>query len=273
MEAIRINNGIYTGSAGRKSLFDLEVPTHWNKRLVIFVHGFMGFKDWGAWNLVQSYFVSHGFAFAKFNLTHNGGTPTQGIDFPDEEAFAQNTYSYEVADIAYFRSHIATLVHAEATFLIGHSRGGGDVILHAKQVQTDKIALWASISDIGSRFPTGSELEVWKHSGIRTILNGRTRQQLPQRYSLYQDFIENKTTLTIERAIKALPIPMLVVHGDADSSVSIVEGEALASWSQTYLNIIPGADHVFGANHPWEKQDLPEHLLAVCKRTLNFFNL
>jgi len=273
MGAIRINNGIYTGSAGRKSLFDLEVPAHWNKGLVIFVHGFMGFKDWGAWNLVQSYFVSHGFAFAKFNLTHNGGTSTQGIDFPDEEAFAQNTYSYEVADIAYFRSHIATLVHAEATFLIGHSRGGGDVILHAKQVQTDKIALWASISDIGSRFPTGPELEAWKQSGIRTILNGRTRQHLPQRYSLYQDFIENKTILTIERAIKALPIPMLVVHGDTDSSVSIVEGEALASWSQTNLNIIPGADHVFGASHPWEKQDLPEHLLAVCKRTLNFFNL
>jgi pimeloyl-ACP methyl ester carboxylesterase len=273
VEAIRINNGIYTGSAGRKSLFDLEVPARWNKGLVIFVHGFMGFKDWGAWNLVQSYFVSHGFAFAKFNLTHNGGTPTQGIDFPDEEAFAQNTYSYEVADIAYFRSHIATLVHAEATFLIGHSRGGGDVILHAKQIQTDKIALWASISDIGSRFPTGSELEAWKHSGIRTILNGRTRQHLPQRYSLYQDFMENETNLTIERAIKALPIPMLVVHGDTDSSVSIVEGEALASWSQTYLNIIPGADHVFGANHPWEKQDLPEHLLAVFKRTLNFFNL
>jgi pimeloyl-ACP methyl ester carboxylesterase len=272
MEAIRINNGIYIGSAGRKSLFDLEVPTHWNKRLVIFVHGFMGFKDWGAWHLVQSYFFSHGFAFAKFNLTHNGGTSTQGIDFPDEEAFAQNTYSYEVADIAYFRSHLATLIQADETFLIGHSRGGGDVILHARQAQTDKIALWASIADIGSRFPTGSALEQWKHSGIRTILNGRTRQHLPQHYSLYQDFIENETTLTIELAIKAIPIPILVVHGDKDNSVSIAEGEALAAWCQTTLHVIPGADHVFGASNPWEKPDLPEHLLAVCEQTLNFFN-
>ena len=271
MEAIRINNGIYSGSAGRKSLFDLEVPTHWNKRLVIFVHGFMGFKDWGAWHLVHSYFVSHGFAFAKFNLTHNGGTSTQGIDFPDEEAFAQNTYSYEVADIAYFRSHLATHIQADATFLIGHSRGGGDVILHAKQAQTDKIALWASISDIGSRFPTGSELEAWKHSGIRTILNGRTRQHLPQHYSLYQDFIENEIPLTIELAMKSLPIPVLVVHGDKDNSVSIAEGEALAYWCQTTLHVIPGADHVFGASHPWEKPNLPKHLVAVCEQTLNFF--
>ena len=272
MEVLQIINGIYQGSAGRKSLYDLEVPSDWNKRVVIFVHGFMGFKDWGAWHLVQSYFVSHGFAFAKFNLTHNGGTSTQGIDFPDPEAFSQNTYSYEVADIAYFRSHIATRIQAEYTFLIGHSRGGGDVILHAKQTQTDKIALWASISDIGSRFPTGSELDQWKNNGIRTILNGRTRQQLPQRYSLYQDFIENEHSLTIEFAIKALPIPILVIHGDKDNSVSIAEGEALASWSQTKLEVIPSADHVFGASQPWEKPALPEHLLAVCERTLNFFN-
>ena len=272
MKAIQITNGIYTGSAGRKSLFDLEVPSDWNKRVVIFVHGFMGFKDWGAWHLVQSYFISHGFAFAKFNLTHNGGTSAQGIDFPDPEAFAQNTYSYEVADIAYFRAHIATRIQAESTFLIGHSRGGGAVTLHAKQTQTDKIALWASISAIGSRFPTGSELEEWKNNGIRTILNGRTRQHLPQRYSLYQDFIENEHALNIELAIKALPIPILVVHGDEDRSVSIAEGETLALWSQTMLELIPGADHVFGASHPWEKPNLPEHLLAVCERTLNFFN-
>lgn len=190
MESLQIINGIYEGSTGRKSLYDLEVPLDWNKRLIIFVHGFMGFKDWGAWHLVQAYFVSHGFAFAKFNLTHNGGTSSQGIDFPDPASFAQNTYTYEVADISFFRTYITTRIQAESTFLIGHSRGGGDVILHAKQTQTDKIALWASISDIGSRFPTGSELEQWKSNGIRTVLNGRTQQQLPQHYSLYQDFIE-----------------------------------------------------------------------------------
>ena len=271
MEVLQIINGIYQGSAGRKSLYDLEVPADWNKRVVIFVHGFMGFKDWGAWHLVQSYFVSHGFAFAKFNLTHNGGTSNQGIDFPDPEAFSQNTYSYEVADIAYFRSHIATRIQAESTFLIGHSRGGGAVILHAKQIQTDKIALWASISDIGSRFPTGSELEPWKNKGTRTILNGRTRQQLPQKYSLYEDFQKNESQLNIEVAVKSMNTPILVIHGDQDRSVELTEGEALAAWSQTTLEVISGADHVFGASHPWTKDELPKDLLEVCERTLDFF--
>ncbi|MFM7594798.1 MAG: alpha/beta hydrolase family protein [Flavobacteriales bacterium] len=272
MSALQIINGVYQGSAGRKSLFDLEVPTDWNKRVVIFVHGFMGFKDWGAWNVVQSFYVSNGYAFAKLNLTHNGGTEKQGIDFPDLEAFSQNTYSYEVADIRYFRSHLAGIIQAQSTFMVGHSRGGGDVILHANQTQTDKIALWASISDIGSRFPTGSELDQWKNNGIRTIFNGRTKQHLPQRYGLYQDFKENEHSLSIELAIKALKIPILVVHGDQDNSVLNDEGEALARWSETKLEIISGADHVFGASHPWENPNLPEHLLRVCERTLNFFN-
>ena len=43
----------------------------------------MGFKDWGAWHLVQDFFTNKGYAFCKFNLSHNGGTVENGIDFPD----------------------------------------------------------------------------------------------------------------------------------------------------------------------------------------------
>ena len=88
---MNLKNSIYYGSDGRASLFDLEIPSSWNNELIIFCHGFMGFKDWGAWNLVQTFFVNQGFGFAKLNLSHNGGTVTEGFDFPDEEAFAKNT--------------------------------------------------------------------------------------------------------------------------------------------------------------------------------------
>jgi hypothetical protein len=93
MKAIQITNGIYTGSAGRKSLFDLQDTSDWNKRLVIFVNGFMGFKDWGAWHLVQSYFVSHGFAFAKFNLTPQQLEQSFHIIFGNEGRFACSHYA------------------------------------------------------------------------------------------------------------------------------------------------------------------------------------
>jgi len=64
---------------------------------------------------------------------------------------------------------------------------------------------------------------------------------------------------------------MLVIHGDQDRSVELAEGEALAAWSQTNLTVIPGADHVFGASHPWTKNELPVELQKVCERTSSFF--
>ena len=57
--------------------------------LIIFCHGYKGFKDWGAWNLMAEAFAKIGFCFIKFNFSHNGGTIEQPIDFPDLEAFWQ----------------------------------------------------------------------------------------------------------------------------------------------------------------------------------------
>ena len=70
---MKLSNSTYTGSAGRKSLIDLEIPEKFNGELILFVHGFMGFKDWGAWNLVQQYFTGKNYGFCKFNLNHGVG--------------------------------------------------------------------------------------------------------------------------------------------------------------------------------------------------------
>ena len=36
--------------------------------LVIFVHGYKGYKDWGAWDLMAEKFAEAGFFFVKFNF-------------------------------------------------------------------------------------------------------------------------------------------------------------------------------------------------------------
>lgn len=266
----RIINGIYTGASGRSSLYDLSVPAAWRGALIVFVHGFMGFKDWGAWGLVSDFFVNRGFAFAKFNLSHNGGTIEDALDFPDLEAFAQNTYSKEVEDIACFVQHVTAMIQPKAIFTIGHSRGGGASLLYARNSPPNKVVLWAAISDIGSRFPSGAALDAWEQEGVRVVLNGRLRQYLPQNFSLYEDFQAHESRLHIQQAMESLRIPVLVIHGDQDSSVSIQEGISLATWSGTQLEVIEGGDHVFGAKHPWLLPDLPEHLKIVCEKTAAF---
>src|SRR5690554_5861048 len=97
---MKLTNQIFKGANGRESLIDFQEPDDYEyEDLVVFIHGYKGYKDWGAWNLVQSYFVRNGMAFCKFNMSHNGGTTDEPIDFPDLEAFSLNRYSYELADV------------------------------------------------------------------------------------------------------------------------------------------------------------------------------
>ncbi|TNM51591.1 alpha/beta hydrolase, partial [Streptomyces sp. NP160] len=63
------------------------------KPIVIFCHGYKGFKDWGSWDLVAKTFSNQNLFFVKFNFSHNGGTIDNPIDFPDLKAFSENNYT------------------------------------------------------------------------------------------------------------------------------------------------------------------------------------
>jgi predicted alpha/beta-fold hydrolase len=87
-----IRTEIYTlpGAKGRNMLMDLTFDdAQQNAPLVIFVHGFKGFKDWGTHSLVARYFAEHGFRFLKFNFSHNGTTPEHPVDFLYLIAFSE----------------------------------------------------------------------------------------------------------------------------------------------------------------------------------------
>ena len=268
---VNIINGRYVGSVNRESLFDLSIPIHSNGQLIIFVHGFMGFKDWGAWHLVQDFFTNKGYAFCKFNLSHNGGTVENGIDFPDELSFGKNTYSFEVDDLVSLTKKISS--HFEKVpqiHLIGHSRGGATALLAARTIGAKTLSLWASISSIAARFPTNEELKKWEEEGIRYIQKSRTQQKLPQNFSLYTDFIKNQEKLDLERACKKLEIAVSIFHGEQDNSVDPSEGVLLAGWTTTEISMIKDTDHVFGSKHPWVENELPKKLDELCKKTHAF---
>ena len=274
MKTISLKNQKYNGANGRPSLCDLEVPANWNKKLIIFLHGYMGYKDWGCWNLVQKFFVEQGFAFLKYNVSHNGGTITNPIDFDDLDAFAKNTYTNEIRDFESIMDEVEKIFDDEMpeVCLIGHSRGGGIALLQSRNKLVDKICSWAGISSIERRFPSGNELESWKSEKVRYTTNGRTKQQMPHSYEQYEDFIQHKDRLNIEKYCKESSLPTCIIHGEEDTSVSIDEGKQLANWLNTPLVTIPDTAHTFDSAQPWDKDHLPEALLEVCRITLQFFN-
>ena len=263
-------NQVLTHPQKKPIVFDhyfKEVP-HANPT-VLFCHGYKGFKDWGAWDLVARAFVEAGFDFVKFNFSHNGGTIEDPIDFPDLDAFARNNYSIELDDLDRMITHLGQ----PEVSLIGHSRGGGIVLIKAEEdTRINKVISWAGVSDFKARFQVGSpQFENWKATGIKYIENSRTKQQMPHYWQFYEDFEANEDRLTIERAVRAILIPQLIIHGDADPTVDVSEGERIHSWNpNSELEIISGANHVFGAMHPWSSDELPKHLEKVAGFTITF---
>lgn len=248
------------------------------KEIIIFCHGYKGYKDWGAWNLIAEAFARENYFFIKMNFSHNGGTKEQPIDFPDLEAFGQNNFSIELDDLDTVISWIQNneqyddQINTSKISLIGHSRGGGIVVLKAASDQRiSKVISWAGVSDFASRFPTGAPLESWRNKGVDYILNARTNQRMPHYFQFYTNFKENEASLTIKTAAQELGIPYLIVHGNEDETVTLKEAESLNSWcAESQLRIIDGANHTFGSSQPWEKKSLPEHLSAVYEYTLGF---
>jgi pimeloyl-ACP methyl ester carboxylesterase len=248
------------------------------KPIVIFCHGYKGFKDWGAWNVMAKTFAEAGFFFIKFNFSYNGGTIEQPIDFLDLEAFGNNNYTKELDDLETVMDWIASNehYHYEANLshinLIGHSRAGGIVTIKAEEDnRVKKVISLAGVSDFGKRSSTTGNLEQWKKDGVKYVLNGRTKQHMPHYYQFYEDFIQNEERLTIKRAVSNLNIPYLIIHGDKDTSVLIEEAYQLHKWNpKNQIKIIEDADHVFNTKHPWEYQDVSNKLKKVIEIVVTF---
>ena len=267
------------GAEGRKILLDVYFKSdHHPKPIVIFAHGYKGYKDWGAWDLVAEKFVEAGFFFIKFNFSHNGGTLEEPIDFPDLEAFANDNYSKQLFYINCVIDWILTTKRfiSEADVndlsLIGHSRGGGIVALEAaRDDKVKQFVTWAGVSDFESRFPKGEKLEKWRKEGVYHVENGRTKQQMPHNYQFFEDFKANENKLNIKRAVQKTRKPYLIVHAKNDPSVDVEEAEKLHKWAKrSELFLLEDSNHVFGTKHPWEKADLSEDLASVSQKTIEF---
>jgi pimeloyl-ACP methyl ester carboxylesterase len=263
------------GAKGRGMLMDLTFDDALkNAPLVIFAHGFKGFKDWGSHNLVAHFFAEHGFRFLKFNFSHNGTTVACPTDFADLIAFADNTFTMElddlkaVIDFACGGSGIPT---APWVHLIGHSMGGGlSIIKTAEDDRVKKLVTMAAISSFHHLWSKDIE-EQWRLQGITYVLNKRTGQELPLKVSLLHDLDRNPGRLDIMAMAKLVKQPWLIAHGDADPTVPLSSAKELKeAQPHAELLVIPGADHTFGSSQPYTGTALPPPLHDFCKAAVKF---
>ena len=254
--------------------------TNQQKPIVIFCHGYKGFKDWGAWNLMAESFAKAGFFFIKFNFSHNGGTLENPIDFPDLEAFGNNNYIKELDDLESVLDWISTNtdfkneVDIDDISLIGHSRGGGNVLIKTNEdTRIKKVISLAAVSDIGSRSSINGDLENWRKDGVKYVLNGRTKQKMPHFYQFYENFKQNEERLNIQKAVEQIQVPQLIIHGDKDTSIFINEAHKIHSWNpKSTLKVIENANHVFNVSHPWKEEKISKELQQITKISIAFLS-
>jgi uncharacterized protein len=249
------------------------------KPVVVYAHGFAGFKDWGNFNLVANQFAEAGFVFIKFNFSHNGTSLHAPEEFVDLEAFGNNNYTKELDDlqkvIDWIRSDFPYKIEANVDHisLVGHSMGGGISIIKASEEPVvKKLVTWASISECKTPWSSWSQekLSEWKASGVLYYENSRTKQKMPLYYQLYEDFHNNSNRLDIQSAMQRLNVPVLICHGLKDEAVPVQKAYDLKSWNPGAIMYLVDSDHVFGRKHPWTENFLPQPMQDVLDKTINF---
>ncbi|MDQ1163202.1 pimeloyl-ACP methyl ester carboxylesterase [Chryseobacterium sp. SORGH_AS 447] len=276
MGIIKEKNIVISNPKTRDFLGDAFYPAEGRKMpLVIFVHGYKGYKDWGAWNLMAEKFAEAGFFFVKFNFSHNGTTVIDPLNFSDLESFGNNNYSKELSDLGAVIDYFAgnDKVDADKITLIGHSRGGGISII--KTYEDERIHGLITLAGVDNldRFPKNEAFENWKRAGVYYVLNGRTKQEMPHYYQFYEDYEKDVHRFDVERATEMAKAYFLIIHGTDDESVSVKNAEHLhLLHPNSELYLIENANHTFGAKEPWEERELPEDLNAAVEKCIAFIN-
>ncbi|HEU4827830.1 MAG TPA: alpha/beta hydrolase [Gemmatimonadales bacterium] len=222
---------------------------------VVVIHGFKGFKDWGFFPSFAERVARAGMTAVTFNLSGSGVDAAGEPAHP--ERFARNTYGAELRDTA---TVIGALLRGElgtappsTLGLVGHSRGGGIALLHAVgDDQVHALVTWAGISRI-DRWDEETRRR-WRAEGSLEVVNARTGQRIPVGTALLDEAESGDDRFDIMAAAHRIDVPWMIVHGTADESVPVAEGERLAHAAGPELTTwlpVEGTGHTFGAAHPW----------------------
>ncbi len=221
---------------------------------VVICHGFKGFKDWGYFPVAADRLARAGFTAVSFNFS-GAGVGDDGETFDEPERFGRSTYSAQLADLDVVLQAVgsgALGFQPAAVGLLGHSMGGGVVILRAARDHSiEALVTWASVARFG-RLWRDDQISEWRRTGRLEVVNQRTGDVLPLYPDILDDLERNGATLDVLRAARDVRVPWLIAHGSEDESVPVADAHELSSSAPRATPLILAhAGHTFGIKHPW----------------------
>lgn len=276
---------VLRGAEGEEIGGDLYLPAdRENPPLVLVVHGFKGFKDWGFFPWFGRRLAEAGLAAAIFNLSHNG-VGANPETFERLDLFERDTWSKRLFDLGQVMQAASQGLLTDKARpnpgrlgILGHSMGGGLAVLAAaRDSRVHSIATLAAICK-ADRFPP-EQVDAQLHAfGHVRVMNARTRQEMRIGREFFEEIRRDPGACDIEAAARELNCPWLLVHGTADESVAFEEAHRLldcaaenaVAGENAKLLAIEEATHTFGAVHPFagSTPHLEQAADAVCDHFL-----
>ena len=261
-----------THPEGQRELFcDITVPVASAKGTLVIAHGFKGYKDYGMFPHLAWTAALHGWAAIRFNFAHSGMTRSDST-FERPDLFALDTWNRQVDDLEQLVAALRVGAFPECppegpVVLFGHSRGGLAAILAAGRGLAVDAVLSASAPKDPLRFSSEDRARL-RAEGSCPVESSRTGQVL----SIGGHFLEEveQDSEFHDPCVMAgrMAVPLIIVHGDADETVSCDDARALAQAAGGQPVLVPGGTHVFNVPNPLDAEASASPQLAVLESVL-----
>ncbi len=244
--------------------------------LVIIINGHNGFYNYGMFPYLQESLFQNQLSSYTFNFSH-GGIRGDSDYFEDLEKYEKNCMRLETEDLLCILHHRNSdpFKNHNQIILLAHSLGGVPTIFGAKKAQDEQIKIdgIVLISTVKTLDFWGKKItDEWRINKVFYKFNNRTKQELPQGFEFLQEVLSCETNWNLEKEIKLLDPPILILHSEKDEAVPLEHSESLFVWTKEHhpdsrLVIIPNATHTFNTKHPFAgtTSELEELIKSVCE--------
>jgi pimeloyl-ACP methyl ester carboxylesterase len=254
-----------TGADGAPIRGDLYLPDAGAPPLIVVVHGFKGFKDWGFFPWLGRRLAEGGLAAACINLSHCG-IGDNPETFERLDLFERDTWGKRLFDIrqvldAAHHGLLASIAEPNPARigLLGHSMGGAAALLTAaKDARVRSLATLACVAR-ANRIPDGIARQQLDALGHVEIMNARTDQVMRIGREFFEEVWAHPEAFDVLAAARILGVPWLLVHGGDDETVPLDEAHELLDAAshgpnaeQVRMLTLDGTGHTLDCGHPFQ---------------------
>lgn len=268
-----IENNFITG--------DICINSMQKSPVCILLHGFKGHKDWGFLPYLSEKIAESDVITVKYNFSLNG-YDSEDKSLINTEKFKLMTITKQLQELDLLISKIKDNTLTDELdlgdffngeiYLCGHSMGGAVSILYSSIFSgISKLILLASISKF-DRYSIRQK-QLWYKQGFIDFPNNKTGQILRLNDIFLNDLENNSDRFNVSNAISKLNIPVLLIHGRQDLTVSMKEPkELINACDMNYLTIkiIENAGHTFNIeNKGITNNEILAEIIALIQNFIN----